>query len=588
MKKIIRKGISVILAAAMVVTMIPATALQAETQQQPDLKNQMRTAVSDQEYPNGLLGFGKTQITVTEKEQKKITVVRQGNTDKEATVKFKAVDVSATYASDYFLTVVHSAIRKEQLEKKGDSKSLLEQNASPGTAGTEVVVPEETTIEAEETQKEKKAVQKEAKGGLRAAYQIQNQEAAPSNDWKETNPEAVPEEISSAMEEGKESTQDFMKQVSGVSTTLTFTPGEYQKEIILETLDNNQAESEEQIAFFLYDAEGTEIGADHTGYANIKDDEEAEEVIFAVKNRNISVDADEDTAKVTIVRKSGIEQMAFVTVGTKGVTALAGRDYEAVQEDLLFPAGVREKTVEIPIMGDRSEDRGFYVGISEDGVVREKGNEATQVTIKKQEESQTLRMVKSANGRSKSARASAKTKNITITNKGQIGSGGAFVASGINLQFADRITIKYEVKGASSTTKCNKRTWHYDKNIQINITNAKGQNVETFSEDKVGQETYKGTKTFSRSMFSNDREFTRWDSLDRAKIWVKAEGRNGNTSASIQIQSIEVSYPGVTFQINNDAPANYYTEKQYTSASAYTGKISFYWENFILGITRIR
>lgn len=572
MKKIIRKGISFILAAAMVVTMIPATALQAETQQQPDLKNQMRTAVSDQEYPNGLLGFGKTQITVTEKEQKKITVVRQGNTDKEATVKFKAVDVSATYASDYLLTVVHSAIRKEQLEKKGDSKSLLEQNASPGTTGTEVVVPEETTIEAEETQKEKKAVQKEAKGGLRAAYQIQNQEAAPSNDWKETNPEAVPEEISSAMEEGKESTQDFMKQVSGVSTTLTFAPGEYQKEIILETLDNNQAESEEQIAFFLYDAEGTEIGADHTGYANIKDDEETEEVIFAVKNRNISVDADEDTAKVTIVRKSGIEQMAFVTVGTKGVTALAGRDYEAVQEDLLFPAGVREKTVEIPIMGDRSEDRGFYVGISEDGVVREKGKEATQVTIKKQEESQTLRMVKSANGRSKSARASAKTKNITITNKGQIGSGGAFVASGINLQFADRITIKYEVKGASSTTKCNKRTWHYDKNIQINITNANGQNVETFSEDKLGKEKYEGTKTFSRSMFSNDREFTRWDSLDRAKIWVKAEGRNGNTSASIQIQSIEVNYPGVTFQINNEAPVNYYTEKQYTSASAYTGK----------------
>lgn len=563
MKKNLKRVISGMLAVAMAVTLMPVSVVEAKADE-AKLRTQLRNSVSDKEYPNGVLGFAKTQISVTEGGKKKITVVRQGNTDKDATVHFKAIDVSAEYGSDYLLTVVHSGIKKEQLEADKDSKPLVEQNASLDGADTDVIVSDTETDngsgeKAKETGKQALEVKssKGAKSGLSAAYKLQNDEKAPEYDWKETNPENASQEITDAMGNGKEKTVEYLRQAAGVETVLKFKSGEYKKEIICETLDDDKAESEEQIAFFLYDSKGTKIGADYNGYVNIKDDEQAEDNNFSVKNGRITVKSDEDVAKVTVIRKSGINQMAFVKVGTKSKTALPGEDYEAVVEEVLFPAGTMSKTVEIPIIGERTEDKEFYVGISEDGVVADKDNQAALVTIQKQ---------KSNKEDGKGISAKGTEQSVNVSNKGWIGNGGAVVARGIDFQLADKITIQYEVQGVSSTKKCKKTTYYKDKKIQIYVRNQNNKNVLTFSEDKIGKDSYSGSKSFSRS-FEKSSEFNAWDSLSNANIWVSASGLNGNSNASVRVTSIKVNYPGFTFQINNDSTYNHYTEKQFTSMS---------------------
>lgn len=569
MKKYTKRMLSFLLAVIMVVTMIPTTAWGAE-KTEDTLKTQLRNSVSDEEYPNGLFGLGETQLSVTEGKKTKITIVRQGNTDKKATVHFKAVDISAAYGEDYVLTVIHSAVKKEQLAAPEGNKPLMEENGSiDAVEDTDVMITESEEEKEQQTKVQAQEVSAKKESSLGAAYTLQNAKEAPENDWKETNPENASEEMTAAMDEGKEASLEVLEQASGIETTVTFKPGEYKKEIICKTLDDDKSESEEQVAFFLYDAKGAEIGSDYSGYVNIKDDEEAQENVFAVENKNVSVKNGEESAKVTIVRKSGIDQIAFVTVGTKSNTAVAGQDYEPMTQELFFPAGSTSQTVEIPILGDRSETKTFYVGISEDGIVRDEENAATLVTIKekKEEESTSSKETKAA-----TAKMSAKTtSNVAISNKGNIGSGGAFVASGIDLRFADAITISYSVSGSSSKRKCNKTTWYRDKRIAINVTDQSGRNVLTFSEDRAGVDSYNNTKTFSRS-FENSSQFTSWDSLSSAKIWVNAIGLNGNGNSSIRVTSIEVNYPGFTFQINNDSSYSYYKEKQFTGADKYTEK----------------
>ncbi|MCR5339222.1 MAG: hypothetical protein K6E75_11770, partial [Lachnospiraceae bacterium] len=219
-KKLLKRTMSMLLATSMILTGLPAYA--AAPQDDENLKEQLRTAVSDEEYPNGLFGFYKTQLTVDEGGKTSILLCRQGNTDTEATVHFKAIDISAKYGDDYLLTVNHSTLKKEQLKADEDAGTLMEQGVYSGEPNnTDEIIIEDTeekvsaeqagsdaqdedqsvsenTSEEQESEEEPTA----KKSGLALAYEAQRGETAPENDWTETNPESAPEDIANAMDAG--------------------------------------------------------------------------------------------------------------------------------------------------------------------------------------------------------------------------------------------------------------------------------------------------------------------------------------------------------------------------------------------------
>lgn len=568
-KKYLKKILSLVLAGSMVLTSYPVSAAPAGT----DLREQMRQAVSDEDYPNGLVGFGQTQLSVNEGEKTTITVFRQGNTDTEATVRFKAIDVSAEYGKDYLLTVEHSGLRKEQLDVNENAVPLMEQSAMSGDINnSEVLIEEEPAASEEEAVVNEAASAETLKAsgkatGLQAAYKAQVKEEAPSNDWTETNPETVPEDVQDAMAEGNDQAITYFEQAEGQETVLTFKKGEYEKDIVVETIDDDKSESEEQFVFVLCDAEGTQIDANYNGYVNIKDDEEAEDNVFAVKEKAVSVGEDEDTAKVTIVRTSGVDQLAFVTVGTRSIDAVPNTDYEAVTQELIFAAGVTEKTIEIPIIGDRAEQKQFYVGISSEGVVCEEDNAAAVVTIEK-------RAVVPETEETGIHAAASGDESVKVTNTGNFS--GAWISDALDLRLATKITVNFNVWGQRSWTRdvkdgCktkSKTDIFRDKQVKFVVAKDKtsdGRDILT-TYGTYGNYEHKGcTLTFERDI---DSKFEAWKDLGNAYIWIQTYGINSNDSAQMHVNSITVHYQDYTISINNSTTFNTYQEQQYTGSKS--------------------
>lgn len=564
-KKYLNKILSLVLAGSMVLTSYPVSAAPAGT----DLREQMRQAVSDEDYPNGLVGFGQTQLSVNEGEKTTITVFRQGNTDTEATVRFKAIDVSAEYGKDYLLTVEHSGLRKEQLDVNENAVPLMEQSAMSGDINnSEVLIEEEPAASEEEAVVQDAAAAETLKAsgkdsGLQAAYQAQVKEEAPSNDWTQTNPETAPEDVRSAMSEGNDQAITYFEQAEGQETVLTFKKGEYEKDIVVETIDDDKSESEEQFVFVLCDAEGTQIDANYNGYVNIKDDEEAEDNVFAVKEKAVSVGEDEDTAKVTIVRTSGVDQLAFVTVGTKSIDAVPNTDYEAVTQELIFAAGVTEKTIEIPIIGDRTEQKQFYVGISSEGVVCEEDSAAAIVTIER-------KTVVPEAGETGIHAAASGDESVKVTN-----TGGGWIAGPVDLRLADRITVNFNVWGSrwwqeqykdGCKTKW-RDLWASGKRVSFVAAKDKTspyRDIDWTNADYTGSSNNL-TLTISRDI---DRNFEKWKDLGNAYLYLGATPLGQNNSAAVYVNSITVHYQDYTISINNSTTYNTYQELQYTGSTS--------------------
>ncbi len=644
-KKLLRRSLSFMLAGSMILTSLPAY---AATPKDESLKEQLRSSISDEEYPNGLFGFYQTQLSVKEGEKTSITVCRQGNTDTEATVRFKAIDISAKYGDDYVLTVNHSTFKQEQLEANEDATPLMQQGVYSGEPNNEdvLVIPNESSAQEEAVSEDsappeqEEAVSEEAAGseeipdltaaedkiaaegdsavvdasavepaaqeevaaeaeeeevaaeaeveevaaeaeaeevaaeaeeeeanfsgkrsGLAAAYEAQMGSPAPSNDWTESNPETVPSEIGSAMQEGTEQTVGYFEKAEGEEVVLTFKLGEYEKEIIFESFDDEKSESDEQMVFAIYGAEGAQVGKDYNGFVNIVDNDEAVDMVYAMRDKQVVVNADEDIAKVTVKRTSGTDQIGFVTVGTKSVDAVANEDYEAGTQELIFAPGETEKEVEIAITGDRKEDKSFYVGISNEGVELDEENNATLVTIAGQDSVEIRGVDEDGN----------------ITSMGTVRYNmyaDGWVLGPVDLRLADKVSIYYNIWGKKTEKKCRKTYTFTDKHVHTAITKntwSGDRDVLSIGRDHTGYDVY-DTITYSRNLNSN---IGSWSSLGAAYIWVSGWATGDNNSCTTRAKWVEVNYPTFRFNINNQSQVNqYYTEKQYSGNSSKADKSS--------------
>ncbi|MBR3539152.1 MAG: hypothetical protein IKN79_08770, partial [Eubacterium sp.] len=539
----------------------------AAPQDDANLKEQLRTAVSDEEYPNGLFGFYKTQLTVDEGGKTSILVCRQGNTDTEATVHFKAIDISAKYGDDYLLTVNHSTLKKEQLRADEDAGTLMEQGVYSGEPNnTDEIIIEDTeekvsaeqadsdaqdedqsvsenTSEEQESEEEPTA----KKSGLALAYEAQRGESAPENDWTETNPESAPEDIANAMDAGTDQTIGYFESAQGVETLLTFKTGEYQKEIVFDSLDDEKSESDEQIVFAIYGAEGADIGKDYNGYVNIKDNDEAEAMTYAMQDKQVVVTADEDKAIVTVTRTTGTDQIGFATVGTKAVTAVANEDYEAGTQEIIFAPGETQKQVEIPIKGSRETDKTFYVGISKEGVVRDEENAATLVTI----------------AAKNSVLLEGTAEDGSIVSMGTVTytpNKDGWVLGPVDMRLADKITVYYNTWGETTEEDCDETYYYNGKCVRVRVTTQSEVNVLSSDRNHSGYNV-NDSMSWSRNLNSN---ISSWSSLDRGWIHVSAWGTGKNSRASIKCTKVEINYPTFNFTINNDSDKVYYKEVQYS------------------------
>ena len=621
MRKLFSKSISIILAASMAFTSVNLTAIAKETtgdevevlaaeEEEQELKETLRTAVSDENHPGGVFGFYQTILNAKEGEELAVSVVRQGNTDEEASVLFKAVDVSAEYKQDYTLSVEKGLFGDKDLPAADGVRPLMEEYGEIATeedieAAMETEMPQEDAALEEEEEDAEISLEENTEnseaapqyiGGsssLADIYSLQTGEDAPEHDWTEYTAEEVDQETANTMREGWDESRASLESLEGVSVILTFAPGEYKKDIKIKVKDDSKSESDEVVLFVLQDAENAEIGDSYNGYLNISDNDSHEELVYSVVEKNIIVTPDQDTATVTVRRNSGIDQMDFVSVVTKGIDAVPDVDYIALNEELFFAPGITERTVEVPVISERTKVSSFWVGVtSEYGTVTE--DNACLVTIQ-QITDEDITPVENAEYQEVSAEdAEYSEDDAELTEVSNLGADKAPIYSvtvyeqnndnyrwgaargdeaykyfpkNFDISSADYVRIDYECYGCTKGALYPLINADREKVVTIWLQDENGKDIKTPS-----AKWYQPPAAHPDSTTAGYAEFNRlpnenWD-YKNAKIRFGLVGKTGtrNEDVGMNIKKITVGYTQYKLQMIPEFDhMDQYQEKKYTT-----------------------
>ncbi len=393
--KKVKKVIALLMVCCMVLTTLPMEALAAELraglEDEALLRETLQQAVDEAEYPNGVFEFLTTKMSTSEDLSfVEFAIVRKGGTLGEASVTFKAVDISAKYGLDYSISVPLGR-KQQELPENPEAKPLIESfpqvddtviSSVYGTISIdeEVNIADDTVIssvyDARSDYLELAAPVQEEKSGLRAARDaFTGTTSQRTNNWREPNEE----EQAAALAAQRE----LYEELPGVTYRFEFAEGEYMKKLRFHTIDDDISEDEEQVLLLLLDMAGGTLGENTAGYMNIVDNDVKEPVIFELEKKQISVQRPADSVDVAVRRTSGINRYGSVTLGTVALSAEADIDYQPVLEELMFVPGQETKTVSIPLMAEETGDeRQFLVRLdSENADSIAGGNTQTVIAI---------------------------------------------------------------------------------------------------------------------------------------------------------------------------------------------------------------
>ena len=198
MKVKMRRIIAIICMVAVFISTFPLSAFAEET----NVQNELREAIEGGEdmkalFPNGVFTFMGTRFNISEdKGTYEIKIVRQGGTQGEVTVDFKAIDVSSKYGSDYVIEVPGFLWNKE-IPGNPDSNPLLEDAIQEET---EIVNSDDLGLTAEQPTSEQKEELENALEGDKSVEEPQQQDSQPEQtaeglQQQDSQPEQTVEEL---------------------------------------------------------------------------------------------------------------------------------------------------------------------------------------------------------------------------------------------------------------------------------------------------------------------------------------------------------------------------------------------------------
>ena len=382
-----RKIISVVLALIMCVNALPIAAVMEESPEQAQLRQELYRMVDALEYPNGLISFLTPQMECVEgQDYVEFAVVRYGLTGNAASVEFKAIDISARYGEDYYITVPRTFI-DDRLEMDADAIPILEftamqANASEMTLGDEPLgedSADEDTFDEEDIPEEYEPsgdreilysedlltydngtveMPNAASGTLGALAAARTALLGVPTDT--TTWQGLEEEKAAAAEALLAQTRGYYDDLPGASYTLNFAPGENMKVLRFYVIDDLISENDEQVMFVLTNVQGSALDPNPTGYMNIVDNGAAVSSVYVFEEATVYANAGDTYVTATLLRLEGLERYDTVTVGTSALTAIPGIDYPALDQQITFVPGQTRQTVRIPVLSnDRAESRTF-------------------------------------------------------------------------------------------------------------------------------------------------------------------------------------------------------------------------------------
>lgn len=163
----------------------------------------------------------------------------------------------------------------------------------------------------------------------------------------------------------REMLSELSMELESAYLIVEFGEGETEKYIEIIPKDNDYGDGDRLFSVSLFSASDTAVVGQKSGITvSIIDDEIQEPAsVSFTESRYYPEDG---YIKVTLERTGAINQVVSVSVTTEDVTAVKGRDYSQVETVVVFPYGITERTINIPIRSDYIEDNAeFKIVISD-------------------------------------------------------------------------------------------------------------------------------------------------------------------------------------------------------------------------------
>lgn len=541
------------------------------------------------EHPNGVFTFYESKIVANEGDgTAEIKVVRKGGSKGKATVKFKAVDITSVYGTDYTISVGNSLFSKV-LDANPNAEHLIDRylnedsyNTSPEDKilsdaaaqiieenpdvtsdngieiATEIIseetTAEETTVEngveettvisksendedaettTETTLENNMSVNMSGQNALMNAAAAYTGVKIQKPNWKEnlTSDNTSDENQEAIQKEVRRQALEKEDALEGVDYVLNFDEGEVEKTLIVNINDDDIYKNETSFFIFLTDCDGAEIDDVNSGYVVIEDNDVVEKTKYAISDNLYEVGPDAKEAEIKVVRTSGINYLDAIDVYTKDDTAKAGQDYAESATRLLFPGGVTERTFKVPLSQGRKVGTDFYVMLNnEDGNVDSKSATAkvkfVDNTANNSNDENGISLLSSSNLSQKSE-VFYPYKTVRVNNK----NGSSYDTIPINRPLVDRVYVEYETGGGTKVCK----GWDNGGSITVSINS-----------DKV-------VKSVSNGSYTNILN-ANGGYVDNISLGVVTSGKN--SSAYVKVNKVIVYYRDVKVNIDNAIGAN--------------------------------
>lgn len=260
------------------------------------------------------------------------TVGRGGNAEEETEVTVSLRDITALYGENYEAWVVGG----EKPEVPAGHLSYVSFMTGADSVEESPVISEE---EAEKYLSELNA--NEAEGGEKASGCVTSGEDENMMSSYANTDNAIPP----------------------VKLNLHFEAGEKEKKVAVKPLRSAEAEGDASFMMALTaPGEGMKLSGLNNIMITIEDESDGEPAELAFEKSAYYVDG--DTAYVTVTRKGGLNDTVSAYIYTEEDTACGYYDFSPVGANLVFPFGVKSRTVEIPVNHLSDSEKSLYVGLS--------------------------------------------------------------------------------------------------------------------------------------------------------------------------------------------------------------------------------
>ncbi len=269
------------------------------------------------EYPCGAMIIPVTAADLEMKNLYAVDILRQGGTADEVSITLKTIDLSAAYGTDYEIFETNRVVESPVKGEANPYYAIREHSFIP------LITETETVYETENNSENTPQIREEA-SELNDAY----------NEMMPTSSELV----------------------------LRFAEGENAKRVFVQTYMNEVVTDDLQFMLTLSDPQGCSIGTNVASVFTIKERREKPEAYIRITDEVINPKS--EMAYVKVQRTGNLGGYTSFNVSTLSDTAMAGKNYEAVDINLSFSPGMSEIKVPVKVLG-AADDTAFTIKLED-------------------------------------------------------------------------------------------------------------------------------------------------------------------------------------------------------------------------------